>query len=291
MESADASFLIIWDRFGPRSAGRSSTATTAGEEQALQWVARAGTLGTGESTEASPTTAGTRREGWGVLPWDRQHRVMIQSREVGPCTWFWLVVIDHATYREQPDPVAWRAANPWPELPSPGSSGLQTPGTISPAQAQLTLRRPDADELKQLLAGQEADLVLGAAQALVEGSRFGLVRPAPIPGYCESLAACLPDSIRAEWTFISFAAQPTWACDTFIAAIAPDPWPWPALKEDAIRDYPLGRYEQALRAVLDAGDVAAYNGLMARRSPRQTLQLAAGLVLLALLFAIVNRLL
>ena len=61
------------------------------------------------------------------------------------------------------------------------------------------------------------------------------------------------------------------------------------LDEEQARDYPESRYERTLQVVVEAGDQAALDRLLARRSSVETLRLALYMVLALAVLSILLR--
>ena len=126
-------------------------------------------------------------------------------------------------------------------------------------------------DLQAILKG-DGPLLLGAAQALVDGLRVRLTDPADVP----KVWALLPDRTRQELRPATFAPD-----DALGFHLSAGPPAADALTADGCRDYPEGRYELALQLAVEAGDPGELDRLLARRSSRDTLKLAATMVGLA----------
>lgn len=137
--------------------------------------------------------------------------------------------------------------------------------------------------LQAILKAGDAPLLLGAAQALLDGGRVRLDDPADV----RRVWALLPDRTRAELRPATFA--PDDALGFHLSAGPPVATPG-VLHADQCRDYPEGRYELALQLAVENGDQAELDRLLARRSSRDTLRLAATMVGLAVGGAIVLKL-
>lgn len=139
-------------------------------------------------------------------------------------------------------------------------------------------------DLQVILKAGDGPLLLGAAQALLDGGRVRLDDPATVP----AVWALLPDRTRAELRPATFA--PDDALGFHLSAGPPVATPG-VLTADQCRDYPEGRYELALQLAVESGDQPALDRLLARRTSRDTLKLAATMVGLAVGGAIVLKLL
>jgi hypothetical protein len=173
------------------------------------------------------------------------------------------LVLGSPLYRAIADPFAVAARNPVPAW-----EGNEPPGrTVAQMQA--------------ILKAGDGPLLLGAAQAVLDGSAVRLDTPEQVRGVWE----LLPTRTRAELWPAAVACHP----DGFHLSVGP-----PAagcLTADQCRDYPEGRYELALQTAVEAGDQLELDRLFARRTSRETLHLAAGLVAVAVGGAVVAKLL
>lgn len=139
-------------------------------------------------------------------------------------------------------------------------------------------------DLQVILKAGDGPLFLGTAQALLDGSRVRLDDPATV----SAVWALLPDRTRTELRPATFT--PDDALRFHLSAGPPVPTPG-VLTADQCRDYPEGRYELALQLAIESGDQAGLDRLLARRTSRDTLQLAATMVGLAVGGAIILKLL
>ncbi len=197
---------------------------------------------------------------------------------------FHLVLVPRAAYTEgigDPFIVADRCPPPWQargELPA-----LSWPAEPLPprtvAQVQQVLQRPNSAFL------------LGGAQALVDGGRIVLERPAPDTEVLRGLWLLLPASTRSQLWPASFAFDN--ALDFHVVVVPrADPERYANyMTEEQAGDYPEGRYELNLQIAAEAGDQAELDRLFARRSSAQTLRLCLVLVLVMGVLALAMQLL
>jgi hypothetical protein len=153
------------------------------------------------------------------------------------------------------------------------------------------LPRRTAEQIDGILKHGDSPLLLGSTQALVDGSRLVLQRPAPDEAFFRGLWQLLPDRTRCELWPASFA----FALDLpFHAAALPavprlDPFRYH--DEERARDYPQGRYELYLQIAAEHGDQRELDRLFARRTSDQTIRLGlymiAGALVVAALFKFV----
>ena len=152
------------------------------------------------------------------------------------------------------------------------------------------LPRPSVAELASRLAEADMPLVLGATQALLDGSRVRFTPSDATEATLRLIWDLLPDTARARlWPHTAANAQTREDFDAVITTETVAALPG-VLTADQCRDYPEGRYELALQTAIERGDQAAVDTLFARRSSRETLRFAAALLVLMLAGAVVARL-
>lgn len=145
-------------------------------------------------------------------------------------------------------------------------------------------------QLDAVLRHGDGPLLLGGAQALVDGNRVLLQRDQPAEDLIRSLWQLLPDRTRAErWpaTF-AFSDELGFHLAAMPAGVPPVARPEP-LTEEAVKDYPAGSYELNLQIAVESGDAAGLRRLLARRTPEETLRLGLYLLAFLLLVAVVTR--
>ena len=148
---------------------------------------------------------------------------------------------------------------------------------VEAARMALSIAGGGPVEYSDLPADRTA-LLLGAAQALVDGGRLVFRREAPDPILARQLWALLPTATRTEIWPTSFAFGNKHA---FHLAIVPDAAAddfASYVKEAEAGDYPEGRYESSLQHAAEANDQAELDGLLARPSRRQRFKLLLGLL-------------
>lgn len=146
------------------------------------------------------------------------------------------------------------------------------------------------EQLDAILKQGDGPLLLGAAQAIVDGNRVIVHRDAPHDKFVRDLWQLLPERTRAERWPASFAFSDELGFHFAVgpATVAAAGLTKP-LTEDAVRDYPSSNYELNLQIAIESGDRAALRRLLARRTLDDTIRLAIYIVLFALLVAIVFR--
>jgi hypothetical protein len=146
------------------------------------------------------------------------------------------------------------------------------------------------DQVRRVLQEDDGPVLLGAAQAILDGGRAVFERPFPAPDLLRRLWTLLPDSTRAEVWPASYAFGPIPNIQAVVVPKA-DPTAFADfLLESQAADYPEGRYELNLQIAAESGDQGAIDRLLSRRSSRQTLWLAMLILLAALGLAAAVRL-
>ena len=198
---------------------------------------------------------------------------------------FRFLVLARDLYRHLGDPFAvadrfppvWDATGTltgleWPPQPLPKRTVEQIQGVLKGADA-----------------GKWMDLLLGGAQALVDGGRVLVKRPGPDEALLRGLWQLLPDRTRCDLWPASLAFSDELG---FHAAAMPELPPDPrGLRhtEDGLRDYPQGHYELGLQIAAEAGNQRELDRLFARRTTAETLRLGLAIVAAALVIAAVLK--
>jgi hypothetical protein len=195
---------------------------------------------------------------------------------------FRLLVLARDLYRHLGDPFAvsdrypadWSASGRLPDLEWP------------PAP----LPERTVEQLDAVLKDGDGPLLLGAAQAVVDGNRVLLVRPAPDEAAVRGVWQLLPDRTRADrWpASFAFSADLGFHLAAGPGFALPDREPRP-LTEEAVKDYPQSRYELDLQIAVESGDRAAVRRLLARRTTDDTVRLAAYIIVFSLAVAALLR--
>jgi hypothetical protein len=212
---------------------------------------------------------------------------------------FRFLVLDRELYRHLGDPfaIADRYPPPW------GASGtlpvLEWPHEVLPRrtveQVQAVLKegdRPpgtDEDHPGVAIPPRDNSLFLGGAQALVDGSRVVVRRPAPDEKLVRGLWQLLPDRTRSDLWPASFAFSLELG---FHFAAMPEVPPLDLNQfhdEERARDYPQGGYELSLQIAAEHGDQGELDRLFARRTSAETLRLGLYILGGALLIAAVFK--
>jgi hypothetical protein len=135
--------------------------------------------------------------------------------------------------------------------------------------------------LRKVLDVANSAVLLGGAQALLDGGRLVFERREPAGSLVQSLWALLPTTARCRlWPATLVFADPA----RFHVAVVPradSPALAAYVDEVHAGDYPEGRYELELQIAVEHGDQERVDELLARRSRSQVMRL--GLALLAVL--------
>lgn len=150
------------------------------------------------------------------------------------------------------------------------------------------LPRRTVAQIAGLLKAGESVWLLGAAQALLDGSKIAIERPQPAREQVRSLWQLLPESTRRELHFstLAFNAEANFDVLVLPSGLAP---PAGYLTEEQARSYPEGRYELGLQVAAEAGDQAALDRLFARHSTRDAIRRAVWLLVVVALLALGMR--
>jgi hypothetical protein len=171
-------------------------------------------------------------------------------------------------------PVDWNAAATLPLLEWPAEP----------------LPERTVEQLDGVLKNGDSSLLLGAAQALVDGNRVLIQRNAPDEALARGLWQLLPDRSRVDLWPASFAFSNELGLHfAVLPSVAPEVRSPALLTEEAVRDYPQSRYELNLQIAIESGDRAALRRLLARRTVDESIRLALYMLAVALIIALVFR--
>ena len=142
------------------------------------------------------------------------------------------------------------------------------------------------EQLDAVLKGGDVSLLLGGAQALVDGTRVVLQRPSPDERYFRELWQLLPARNRAEVWPASFAFSDELAFDAVALPALPEKTATAFHTEDGLRDYPSSSYELSLQSAIETRNAGELRRLLARRTSDDTIKLGLMIVAAALLIAV-----
>jgi hypothetical protein len=146
------------------------------------------------------------------------------------------------------------------------------------------------EQLDAILKHGDVSLLLGSAQALVDGNRVLLKRTEPSEKFIRELWQLLPDRTRCDLWPATFAFSDELGFHAAVGPTLPPPRHGvQVLPEDAIRDYPQSSYELNLQLAIESGDRAALRKLLARRTADDTIRLGLYILAFALVVAAVLK--
>ena len=207
--------------------------------------------------------------------------VQVADRDEGgtePSLHFHALILSKTLYRELGDPFA--IAERFPLVTHVTST---LPTHVWPPQPLPP--RTTHDVLAAMKAG-DSSLLLGAAQAILDGARVAVKRDAPDPAFTRGLWQFLPDRMRGEVWPATFAFSNE---IPFHAVVLPPGYDGKLvgyLSEEQTKDYPEGRYETRLQLAAETGDQAELERLFARKTSQDVLRLAVCMVLFAFAVAL-----
>jgi hypothetical protein len=278
-----AQALVIADAAGPKVAAKSDDFPFAWEEAARTAAVRFGRRPPGVACPAA-VFAG---------PVGRTHVAVVQvadqdsgaeprrSPPIDPPLGFRFLVLTRKLYEALGDPFA--VADKFP----PDWSAR---GDLPPLEWDAgPPPRRTVEQIQGVLKAGDTPLLLGGAQALIDGGRLLVESPAPAGELLRGLWQLLPDRTRIDLWPATFAFSAELGFHAVALPAAPEPWPVGYLTADQARDYPEGRYELALQIAAEAGNQPELDRLFARRSSKDTLRLAIYLMIAAAVVALASK--
>jgi hypothetical protein len=172
-------------------------------------------------------------------------------------------VVRKATYALYPDPFAIAAALP----PKWDRRAFHD----DPAWPIATVPRRGVFELQTLLKEKESPLLLGACQALVDGSRIAFDVAETPPDVIADVWKLLPAGIQKRVPF-STNAKPSPMFEVVRCAAGELPATG-FLSTEQVLDYPESRYEHELQYAIESGNQPLLDRLFARRTSKEVLAL------------------
>jgi hypothetical protein len=159
----------------------------------------------------------------------------------------------------------------------------------------LTLTEEDIpvrtlEDVRNILKRREGPLLLGAAQAVVDGARLVFERPGPEPELLAGLWLLLPSSTRSHLWPATFALNNALSFDVVVARARPGDEYFGYMTEVQAAEYPEGAYERGLQIAAETGDEGELAALWARRSRAQTFRLGIFLLVAVVCLAFAMRL-
>ena len=269
--------IVIRDANGPRTAAKSAGIPFDWEECTLRVAARFG-----PRPDDTPCPAALM-----VVDIDKAHVAVVQIADAPahgngfvPLR-FRFLILETRTYDLLGDPFAVADA-----FPATANETGELPTLEWPAQP---LPQRKVETILALLKSGDMPLLLGATQALLDGGSLLLIESEPQNDVLRSVWQLLPDRSRSELRMATFAFSGELGFQVWAMPKAPEPWPERTLTAEQTRDYPEGRYELALQVAAEGGQQADLDRLLARRSSKDVLRLAASMVAFALVAALIGK--
>ena len=210
------------------------------------------------------------------------HVATVRVEDRGDALGFYFLILARELYRHLGDPFA--IADRYP--PNWTATGI-LPDLAWPMEV---LPERTLEQLHGIIKSGDVSLLLGSAQALVDGNRVLLTREEPAERLIRDLWQLLPDRTRCELWPATFAFSNELG---FHAAAGPTlataRHGVQALSEDAVRDYPQSNYELNLQIAIESGDRRGLKKLLARRTADDTIRLGLYLLAFALISAAVLK--
>jgi hypothetical protein len=146
------------------------------------------------------------------------------------------------------------------------------------------------EDVRRVLKSQDGPVLLGAAQAVVDGARLVFERHDPASDLLAGLWMLLPSSTRSRLWPATFALNNALNFDVVVArAPVGDRYPG-YMTEAQAAEYPEGAYERSLQIAAETGDEGELAALWARRSRAQTFRLGIFLLVAVVVLAFAMRL-
>ena len=169
-------------------------------------------------------------------------------------------------------------------FPAKGAKGdldpIEWEGATGPQRTVATVR--------DILKAGDSSLLLGVAQALLDGCKIALIQSEVGPNFAREVWQLLPEMARAELTVATFACSVDLNVNL---AVLPDGVPIPSgfLTANQAREYPEGRYELALQLAAENGNQAELDRLFARKTSNQILRMVVAMILFALVAGLILK--
>jgi len=268
-----AQLIVLLDRSGPTVVAKSDGVPFTWENAANTAVVRYGFRHDGKKIPSASF----------AIPLGKAHVSIVRVADVSGSPGFHFLLLNRKLYDALGDPFQiadkfppdWNARGALPLLEWP--------------EEHLPTRR--VEDLQAMLKASDGPFLLGAAQALLDGSRIMLKRDEPDEKLLRNLWQLLPTKSRSDIWPASFAFSEELGFQILAMTSLPEKIPFGYLTEDQVRDYPEGRYELGLQTAIESGNQFELDRLLARRSSQETLRLAAGMLIGAVVLAVISKLL
>jgi hypothetical protein len=218
------------------------------------------------------------------LPFGLRHWAVVQveSRCEGTLG-FRFLILSKSDWLKGVDPFSMNGAYP-PNWESRGHS--------ESIQYELSFIPPNVEQAAIWLKEHDLATMLGGLQGVLDGAKLWHEATPTSTAYVRALWNLLPYRSRHDFNFSTLVFQPMH--DLKYQALPkesfPPTWPPGVLSLQQTGDYPLGRYEQALQLAIEERNASEFEMLLRRRTSRDTLRLAVGLLIAMMVGLIVVRL-
>ncbi len=244
------------------------------EEEARQLVTGFGWLPTVNDDVSALLSQPFGERHWAVT--------QVESRGEGVLG-FRFLILSKADWLKGVDPFALNEAYP----PSWDSRGQ-----VDSLEHELNFTPPSVKQAAIWLKEHDRATLLGGLQAILDGAHLWHESPTSLTAYAQTLWNLLPYRSRFDFSFATFAFQPMpeLKYQAIPKESLPVPLPTGVLSLQQTGDYPLGRYEQALQLAIEESNAGEFEVLLRRRTSRDTLKLAVGLILAMMVGLVVLKL-
>lgn len=182
-------------------------------------------------------------------------------------------------------PLEWNRSHP------PARTVAEVQGVLRQVKAHALKEDEDPldEEFIHTVENALSPALLGGVQVLVDGGRLVVERPAPDEGFVRGLWTLLPNRLRGTLRLATFAFSDRLDCHVLVVPSTDLVDMADATTEDMAAEYPQGSYELALQTAAEAGDQAALDRVLERRTSRETMKLGLGLMIFLTLLVLISR--
>jgi hypothetical protein len=267
-----AQLIVLLDRNGPAVVAKSDNVPFAWENSANTAAVRYGSRPVGMKVP----------EAIFAVPLGKGHVAVANVIEINDSLAFRFLLLNRKLYEALGDPFQiadrflpeWNARGALPLLEWP----------LEPLPARKV------EDLQAMMKANDGPFLLGATQALLDGSRIMLQRGESDAKLLRNLWQLLPTKSRSDIWPATFAFSEELGFQIVAMPSVPEKLPWGYLSEEQTRDYPEGRYELSLQTAIESGNQFELDRLLARRSSQETLRLAAMMLGFAIVLAVLSKL-
>jgi hypothetical protein len=263
---------LLRDHSGPRVIGRSPGVSFETEEWAMKVAVQFGDCPPGQRCPATVFTVD-----------DRGTLIVVKAGSLpgdGSPLVFRMFGID-ARDRLGFDALAWADSQPLDAVKGE-LMNVEWTATFPP--------RRTVDQIRTILKAGDSPLLLGSVQALLDGCKIAVSRAEAGPNFVDDVWRLLPDKSKVEINPATFAYSAALGFDIVVLPDVPANGIPGYLSAEQVREYPEGRYELALQHAAENGNQAELDRLFARKTSREVLRLAIGMVVFALVVVLILKL-